>query len=190
MPGGRNCIDVRRWSSGEEVGHGDPGGRRRKHDRNKRRLEAELVNRADVFANVENSIAAANGGVVMAEDIVGEAHARTDAGGDAVFEGRAGSVAGEARDAEFVDATGIDERILAGFGEVRFHVADVAGIVGPGAEEFGAQAKVQGEVLGDLPIVLGKDRGIFLAIVVVVDAAAAEAEFWSALQEVSDVSDR
>jgi hypothetical protein len=106
-------------------------------------LETELIDRSHVFANVENAVPAANRGVVAAEKIIGEAHARADAGGDAVIESRSRSISAESGHAELVHAFGIDEGVITGFGEVGFHVADVAGIVGPGAEELGAQAEIQ-----------------------------------------------
>ncbi len=62
-------------------------------------MEAELIDSADIFTDVENSVPAAEGGVVVAEDIIGKSDARADAGGDAVVEGGTGGVAGKAGDA-------------------------------------------------------------------------------------------
>jgi len=47
------CVRVRGRSSREEIRHGDTGRLSEEHDRNKRRLEAQLVDCAHIFADIE-----------------------------------------------------------------------------------------------------------------------------------------
>ncbi len=107
----RHRIGIGRRRSGEEVRHGESRRLSEKHDRNKWRLEAELIDRAHVFANVVDAVAAAQRGGVAPEHIPGKADARSPAGRDAVLERRSGSISGQPRNSQLVNATGIDERI-------------------------------------------------------------------------------
>jgi hypothetical protein len=111
-------------------------------DRNKGRLKAELIDCADVFAYIVNAIAGANRGGVFSEDVVRQADARAKALGVLIMEGASITGAGQTRDAEGVDTTGIDKGILALERQIRFEVADMAKAILPGAEELRAQPQV------------------------------------------------
>lgn len=78
---------------------------------------------------------------------------------------------------------------MARLGEVRFHVADVAGVVGPSAEELGTQAEIQSQILRGFPVVLNKHGGVLLPVIVVIDTAPAKAEFRAALQKIRKIGD-
>jgi hypothetical protein len=81
-------------------------------DRKKRRLETHLVHGADIFSNEIDAVTGADGGGVMAEQVIGQADARTEACRIAI--GKSGIVGGtgKAGNAQAVHATRIDERIL------------------------------------------------------------------------------
>ena len=63
----------------------------------------------------------------------------------------------------------------------------MAGLVGPGAKEFRAQAQVQCEIASHLPVVLHEDSRIVLPIFVVINAAPAETKLRSATNKVPEV---
>ena len=65
----------------------------------------------------------------------------------------------------------------------------MAQVVVEGAQHFGAQAQIQGEIRSDSPVILGKERVVVVAVLVVEDAAPAEAATGSALQEVLKVGE-
>ena len=56
-----------------------------------------------------------------------------------------------------------------------------------GAEEFGAQAKVQGQILAGFPVVLNENTEIVIVILVTREAAAAKTELRRAEQEILEV---
>ena len=124
---------------------------------------------------------------MAAEDVPGEADTRTPTRGDAIAEGGAGAIPCQPADAKSVHALRIDEGEGSRLGQGRFDVADVAGAVSPGAEELRAQAQVQSQVRRGFPVILRKDRVIVLAVLVVVDAAAAKAELGRALYEILEI---
>src|SRR5262249_53454287 len=144
---------------------------------------------ADVFAIVVDPVTAAHGRVVLAENIPRESEARSPSGRDAVLECGSGGIAAEAGNSQLIHATGVDERIRTRLRQVGLDVADVAGAVGPRAEELGAKSKVDGQVFRCLPVILREDSGIVLAIVMVVDATPAETELHVALQHVLEVTE-
>jgi hypothetical protein len=102
----------------------------------------------------------------------------------------AGGVSGESADAQLVYTTGIDEGIGSRLCKIRFDVADVAVLIGPGAEEFRAQAEVQREIASGLPVVLDEDGRIVLPIFVVINASPAETKLRSATDKVPEVGGR
>ncbi len=152
-----------------------------------RRLEAQLVDGADVLTDEVDSVAAAQSRVVMAEDVPGEAEPGTDPGGNAVFECRIGRSSGKSARAEFAYALGIDERIGSAERQIRLEIADVASVVLPCSKELGAKAEIDREIRAYLPVVLDKEGVILLTVLVGVKSAAAKAELGRAKQEVLEV---
>ena len=84
----RYRIRIRRRRAGEKVRHGESWRLSEKYDRNKRRLEAQLIHRSDVFAHVVDAVAAAHSCGVTPEHIPREADARSPARRNAIFERR------------------------------------------------------------------------------------------------------
>ena len=114
----RHGVGIGGRSPSEEVGHGEARSLAEKYDRNEWRLEAELVDRTDIFTDVIDAISSAKGGVVTAENIPGKTDAWPQAGGDAVAERGSVGISREAGYAQLVDATGINEGVGAGVGKV------------------------------------------------------------------------
>src|SRR5258708_20995062 len=164
----RHRIGIGSGGSGKEVGHVEPRRLTEEHNGDEWRLEAQLVDRADILADVVDAVTAAQCGGVVAEDIPGKPHARSPSGGDAVAEGGAGATSRQTRHSQLVDATGIDERIGSGLGEIRFDVANVTTAVSPRSQEFSPQAQVQREIGRCLPVVLHKHSRVVLPVFVVV----------------------
>src|SRR5229473_178956 len=144
--------------------------------REKRSLEAELVYRANVFTREVNAKAAPNRGGLVAADVVSETDARSEAGRVIVLIGGVTAGGAQTGEVEPFDAAAVDEWILPAVGQILIQVADVAFVVVEAAEDFYAKTKIEGQIATDLPIVLTKDGEVVGAVLVIEDAAAAEAE--------------
>ena len=166
-----------------------PGVPAAESDRKEWRLERELVGGADVFADVVDAVAGANRGGVMTEEIVGQADARTKAGGVVVVVRGIAAGGLQAGQVQLIDATAVDEGILPGVRKLLIEISDMALVVLEGAELFDAQAEVQSKVRADFPVILRKEGEIVGAVLVIEDAAATEAAIGSAVQEFLEVGD-
>ena len=87
LSGCRYGVGIYGRRAGKEIRHSEARRGREENNRDKRRLEAELVDRSHVFTNVEDAVPAANGRVVMSENIPRKPNARANPSGDAVLEG-------------------------------------------------------------------------------------------------------
>ena len=183
----RHCIRIHCRRSREKIRQVESLRRSEEHDRDKRRLKAQLIHCSHVLANVVDSIAPAYRGRMPAHHIPGKAHPRAPSRRDVVLKRRTLCVSGQSRNAQLVHALGINERIRARVRQVRLDVADVAVPVSPRPQKLRPQSQVDREVRSRLPVILQKHRGVALPVSVVVNAAAAEAELRHSLHKIPKV---
>ena len=141
-----------------------------------RSLEGKLIHRADVFPHEIDAVAATDGRVVVAEHIPGKANPGAKASSVRIFQCGIASFTRQAVYAQLAGATAVNQRVLAGVPQRRIEVADVAQVVMKRTQHFGSQAQVQRELRAHLPIILGKEGIVVVAVLVVVDAAATKTE--------------
>jgi len=58
----------------------------------------------------------------------------------------------------------------------------------PCPQKLGAQTQIQSQIPGGFPIVLGKHRKVVLFVLVIINAATAEAPGWRAFQKVLKIA--
>src|SRR5579862_4685437 len=189
--GSGQCIWIRVRASGQRVRGEKTAGTTRstatKGDRQEGRLKAQLVDTAYVLTHVVDAVAAAQRSGVAPEEIPGEADARREAGCVVVVIRGVAASGIESGDVERLRAAAKDEGILPLIGEGRIKISDVAEIVVECAEDFGAETVVQSEVGAEFPLVLAIEGEVVGAILMVVDATAAEAERRGAFEELLKV---
>jgi hypothetical protein len=123
----------------------------------------------------------------MAEQVVGQADARSPAGGEVIFVGAVIAGGVETGHVKFLHATTVDEGILVIGGQIQIKIADMASVIFEGAQLFHSQPQIQSKVGTNFPIVLGEDGEIVGAIFVIENTAAAETRSRCALQKILEV---
>src|SRR5690349_2807302 len=116
----------------------------------------------------------------MTEYVPSEPDPRTEPCGVVIFQSCVVAGTSEPINTQLVRAVPIDEGIVSGVRQGEIEVADETKVVVKSADQLCAQTQVESELLGHFPIVLREERVVVCAVLVVVNATAAEAKVYLA----------
>src|SRR5258706_6996513 len=161
-----------------------------KRHRKKGRLERKLVHGAHVFAHIVNPEARTNRCCMVTEEVISQSDAWSISGRIIVVVGRTLGVPAQSSEVQALYAGGVYEWKLPLIGESGVQVPNVARIVVETSEDLCSQAKIQRQIVPDLPIVLLENPVIVGAVLVVIHTTAPKTELRCPQQEILKVSCR
>ena len=135
-----------------------------------------MIHCADVLAHEVDSVAAANGCVVVPEDIPRKPEPRAQTRRVIVLICRVVAGAAQARHIQLVRAASVDKGVLPTIRELGIEIANMAEIVVERAQQFGAEAQIQRQIRPHLPVILREEPEVVVAVLVIENTASAKAE--------------